>query len=80
MSDIRRFWWVVFDGRAIDTTGISRNGRVRMADPMWNLPDEEFVRRLHEEQSEADDLSCVYDPHDANLQIEDEPDTSPENT
>lgn len=51
-----------------------------MADATWNLPDEEFVRRLHEEQSEADDLSYAFDPHDANLQIEDEPDTSPENT
>lgn len=50
-----------------------------MADPMWNLPDEEFLRRLHEEQSEAEDLSCEFEPHAADLGME-EPDTSPENT
>ena len=51
-----------------------------MADPMWNLPDEEFVRRLQEEQSEADDFYQGFDTHAANLEIEDEPDTTPENT
>lgn len=51
-----------------------------MAEPMWNLPDEEFVRRLHEEQSEAEDLAFAFETHAANLEIEDEPDTSPENT
>ncbi len=51
-----------------------------MADSMWNLPDEEFVRRLQEEQSEANDLGYTFESYAANLQLEDEPDTSPENT
>lgn len=51
-----------------------------MADPIENLPDEEFVRRLQEEQSEASDLASASETHGANLQVEDEPDTTPENT
>ena len=42
--------------------------------------DEELVRKLQEEQSEADDAEDFFDPHAANLQVEDEPDTRPENT
>jgi hypothetical protein len=41
---------------------------------------EELVRKLQEEQSEADDSDEFMDPRAANLQIEDEPDTRPENT
>jgi hypothetical protein len=51
-----------------------------MDDPMWNLPDDEFLRRLHDEQSEAEDISCGFEPHAADLGIEHEPDTTPENT
>lgn len=51
-----------------------------MADPTENPRDEEFMRRLQEEQSEADDLDDALDPQAADLTIEDEPDTSPENT
>lgn len=51
-----------------------------MADPVKNPRDEEFMRRLHEEQSEADDLDESCELHARDLQIEDEPDTSPENT
>lgn len=51
-----------------------------MADPTKNPRDEQFPRRLQEEQSEIKDLDETIDPHAANLQVEDEPDTSPENT
>ncbi|MEQ1869082.1 MAG: hypothetical protein ABL961_03560 [Vicinamibacterales bacterium] len=51
-----------------------------MTDAMVNPPDDEFVRRLQEEQSEARDLSGQIDPHSADLEMKDEPDTTPENT
>lgn len=51
-----------------------------MADPVKNPRDEEFMRRLQEEQSEANELDDSFELHAANLQIEDEPDTRPENT
>lgn len=51
-----------------------------MSDPIKNPRDEEFMKRLQEEQSEADDANDFDDPHAADLQIEDEPDTRPENT
>lgn len=51
-----------------------------MADPVKNPRDEDFMRRLQEEQSEANDTKEFVDTHAADLQIEDEPDTSPENT
>lgn len=51
-----------------------------MTEPMWNQPDEEFVRRLQDEQSEAEDLSYAFDDRAADLTLADEPDTSPENT
>lgn len=48
-------------------------------DPVKNPPDEEFVRRLQEEQSEADDSTEFVDTHAADL-TQEEGDTSPENT
>ena len=50
------------------------------SDPVKNPRDEEFMRRLQEQQSEAEDSDDFVDTHAADLQIEDEPDTSPENT
>lgn len=50
-----------------------------MLDPMSSR-DDEFERRLHEEQSEVEDLGHLFQTHSANLEIEDEPDTRPENT
>jgi hypothetical protein len=49
-------------------------------DPVKNPRDDEFVRRLQEEQSEAEDPLEAGQTYAANLQIDDEPDTSPENT
>jgi hypothetical protein len=49
-------------------------------DPIKNPRDEEFMKRLQEEQSEADDSDEFTDTHADDIQIEDEPDTSPENT
>lgn len=51
-----------------------------MSDPTKNPRDEDFMRRLQEEQSEADDLDESEETHSADLTIEQEPDTSPENT
>ena len=50
-----------------------------MADPSKNPRDEDFQRRLQEEQSEIDDLKDTTKPRPADLE-EHEPDTSPENT
>ena len=51
-----------------------------MSDPTKNPRDEQFMKRLQEEQSEADDLDESEDPHAADLTLEHEPDTAPENT
>jgi hypothetical protein len=50
-----------------------------MSDPKKNPRDDEFQRRLQEEQSEIDDLDDTSKPRPDNLK-ENEPDTSPENT
>ncbi len=50
-----------------------------MADPTKNPRDDEFQRRLQEEQSEVEDLDDADDPRPDDLR-EHEPDTSPENT
>ncbi len=48
-------------------------------DPERNTPDEEFIRRLQEEQSEANDDAEFVDTHAADL-TQEEGDTTPENT
>jgi hypothetical protein len=50
-----------------------------MADPTKNPRDDEFQKRLQEEQSEVEDLDEADKPRPADLK-EREPDTSPENT
>ena len=49
-------------------------------DPVKNPRDEEFMKRLQEEQSEADDTDDFVETNAADLEVEDEPDTRPENT
>ncbi len=51
-----------------------------MSDPTKNPRDEKFMKRLQEEQSEAHDLDETVDPRADDLEVKDEPDTSPENT
>ncbi|MGE0449569.1 MAG: hypothetical protein AB7Q29_08295 [Vicinamibacterales bacterium] len=51
-----------------------------MSDPVKNPRDDQFVRRLQEEQSEAEDAGEFVDPHEADLEVEDDFDSSPENT
>ena len=51
-----------------------------MPDPTKNPRDDDFMRRLQEEQSEAHDLDDTDDPRADDLTIEHEPDTKPENT
>jgi hypothetical protein len=50
-----------------------------MPDPLKNPRDEEYVRRLQEEQSEANDANDFIDPHADDL-TQEEGDTTPENT
>jgi hypothetical protein len=50
-----------------------------MSDPIKNPRDEEFMKRLQEEQSEAEDASEFSDPRPDDLH-EEEGDTRPENT
>jgi len=49
------------------------------SDPQKNPRDEEFMRRLQEEQSEANDDAEFVDTHAADL-TQEEGDTTPENT
>ncbi len=51
-----------------------------MSDPTKNPRDDKFMKRLQEEQSEANDLNDTVDPRADDLEVEDEPDTRPENT